>query len=55
MFVETGTKEKGEGLRSGAELASAPSEWIEREIGELAAHIAAATCRWSMRNLAVDS
>ncbi len=27
-------------------LAAAPTEWIEREIGELAAHIAAATCRW---------
>jgi hypothetical protein len=29
-----------------AELETAPTEWIEREIGELAAHIAAATCRW---------
>jgi hypothetical protein len=27
-------------------LVEAPTEWIEREIGELAAHIAAATCRW---------
>jgi hypothetical protein len=27
-------------------LAGAPIEWLEREIGELAAHIAAATCRW---------
>jgi len=29
-----------------AELETAPTEWIEREIGELAGHIAAATCRW---------
>ena len=28
------------------ELSDAPIEWLEREIGELAAHIAAATCRW---------
>ena len=27
-------------------MVKAPTEWIEREIGELAAHIAAATCRW---------
>ncbi len=33
-------------MQRGGELASAPSEWIEREIGELASHIAAATCRW---------
>jgi len=38
MFVEGGTK--------AAELQTAPTDWIEREIGELAAHIAAATCRW---------
>lgn len=29
-----------------AGLREAPTEWIEREIGELAAHIAAAMCRW---------
>ena len=29
-----------------AELASAPTDWIEREVGELAAHIAAAMARW---------
>lgn len=28
------------------ELQAAPTDWIEREIGELAAHIAAAICRW---------
>jgi hypothetical protein len=28
------------------ELPQAPTEWIEREVGELAAQIAAATCRW---------
>ena len=27
-------------------MVGAPTEWLEREIGELAAHIAAATCRW---------
>lgn len=27
-------------------LQGAPTEWIERQIGELAAHIAAAMCRW---------
>jgi hypothetical protein len=45
MFVEGGTKT--EASPSEAEkLETAPTEWIEREIGELAAHIAAATCRW---------
>jgi len=42
MFVEGGTASH----HSGKELGDAPTEWIEREIGELAAHIAAATCRW---------
>lgn len=46
MFVEAGTRVRDSQAGSGGELASAPSEWIEREIGELAAHIAAATCRW---------
>ncbi|HEY7456812.1 MAG TPA: DUF222 domain-containing protein [Solirubrobacterales bacterium] len=27
-------------------MGDAPTGWLEREIGELAAHIAAATCRW---------
>jgi hypothetical protein len=27
-------------------LAEAPTEWLEREIGELATDIAAAMCRW---------
>ncbi len=31
---------------AGAALDEAPTDWLEREIGELAAHIAAATCRW---------
>jgi Domain of unknown function (DUF222)/HNH endonuclease len=48
MFVEAGAKE--EGAKDGRadaqrELDGAPTDWIEREIGELAAHIAAATCR----------
>jgi 5-methylcytosine-specific restriction endonuclease McrA len=46
MFVETGAQEKEGREGVGGELSAAPSEWIEREIGELAAHIAAATCRW---------
>jgi Domain of unknown function (DUF222) len=46
MFVEGGTEKKARPLGVEAELATAPTEWIEREIGELAAHIAAATCRW---------
>jgi len=50
MFVETGTK-AAEGTLEASEvahggLAGAPTEWLEREIGELAAHIAAAMCRW---------
>jgi Domain of unknown function (DUF222) len=46
MFVEGGSE--GKRARGGAEreLGSAPTEWIEREVGELGAHIAAATCRW---------
>ena len=46
MFVEGGTKTKADPAGTQAELGAAPIEWIEREIGELAAHIAAATCRW---------
>lgn len=46
MFVEGGAKTKASPVRVEAELETAPTEWIEREIGELAAHIAAATCRW---------
>jgi len=46
MFVEGGSKTKTGPLGAEAELETAPTEWIEREIGELAGHIAAATCRW---------
>jgi hypothetical protein len=46
MFVETGTKARVGVTSADAEAQGAPIEWIEREIGELAAHIAAATCRW---------
>jgi len=54
MFVEGGARERkpiGGDRRETAEpggpgLAEAPTEWLEREIGELAAHIAAAMCRW---------
>ncbi len=45
MFVEGGAK-TGADPFGAARLETAPTEWIEREIGELAAHIAAATCRW---------
>lgn len=46
MFVEAGTKPEEKVAASQEELCEAPTEWIEREIGELAAHIAAAMCRW---------
>jgi hypothetical protein len=46
MFVEGGAKTKASPFEAETELETAPTEWIEREIGELAAHIAAATCRW---------
>jgi hypothetical protein len=49
MFVEGGARTEGaEDVRAdaGRELDGAPTDWIEREIGELAAQIAAATCRW---------
>jgi Domain of unknown function (DUF222)/HNH endonuclease len=46
MFVEGGTKAKGLTEAEVREVADAPTEWLEREIGELAAQIAAATCRW---------
>jgi hypothetical protein len=46
MFVEGGTKSEAIPFGAETELDAAPTEWIEREIGELAAHIAAATCRW---------
>jgi hypothetical protein len=45
MFVEGGARAR-EGGSAGAALDEAPTAWLEREIGELAAHIAAATCRW---------
>ncbi|HBR27394.1 MAG TPA: HNH endonuclease [Rhizobiales bacterium] len=46
MFVEGGARTKDEPETETAGLQAAPTEWIEREIGELSAHIAAATCRW---------
>jgi hypothetical protein len=46
MFVEGGTPIKGKPGDASSELQDAPTDWIEREIGELAAHIAAAMCRW---------
>ena len=46
MFVEAGAKTKTETPVEDQGPEAAPTEWIEREIGELAAHIAAATCRW---------
>ncbi len=48
MFVEGGTKTSPVASADAKrrELQTAPTDWIEREIGELAAHIAAATCRW---------
>lgn len=44
--VRSGNRGEGEQRAVEGELPGAPTEWIEREIGELAAHIAAATCRW---------
>ena len=46
MFVEGGASVGVESPVDDQGLGSAPMEWIEREIGELAAHIAAATCGW---------
>lgn len=46
MFVEGGVRAKVESETGTTGLQVAPTEWIEREIGELAAHIAAASCRW---------
>jgi Domain of unknown function (DUF222)/HNH endonuclease len=46
MFVEGGAKAKESVQAVGPQLADAPTEWLEREIGDLAAQIAAATCRW---------
>lgn len=53
MFVESGAAER-DGLAppgtevdgGGSGIGSLATERIESEIGELAAHIAAATCRW---------
>ncbi len=45
MFVEQGAVAGGKS-RIGEEPGVLPTERIEQEIGELAAHIAAATCRW---------
>jgi Domain of unknown function (DUF222) len=42
MFVKGGSSP----VVRGSDTETAPTAWIEREIGELAAHIAAATCRW---------
>ena len=46
MFVEGGARARGPSKPVEAILPDTPTEWLEREIGELAAHIAAATCRW---------
>lgn len=46
MFVEGGARARYPVETVDRELADAPTEWLEREIGELAAQIAAATCRW---------
>ncbi len=46
MFVEGGAKAKARSEIEAAAFDEAPTDWLEREIGELAAHIAAATCRW---------
>jgi len=46
MFVEGGARARGSAEAVEEILADAPTDWLEREIGELAAHIAAATCRW---------
>ena len=46
MFVEGGARARGSAGEVEEILADAPTEWLEREIGELAAHIAAAICRW---------
>ncbi|HKB50199.1 MAG TPA: DUF222 domain-containing protein [Solirubrobacterales bacterium] len=46
MFVEGGTKPEVKLEAEQSALLDAPTDWIEREIGELAAHIAAATYRW---------
>ncbi len=45
MFVESGARAR-DSVEVDRGLAGAPTEWLEREIGELAADIAAATCRW---------
>ncbi len=45
MFVEQGAVAAVQ-PKIGEELGALPTERIEEEIGELAAHIAAATCRW---------
>jgi Domain of unknown function (DUF222)/HNH endonuclease len=46
MFVEGGIASKQGSIGPDPRLQAAPTEWLEREIGELAAHIAAAMCRW---------
>ena len=46
MFVEGGARARDSVEAVRLELSDAPTEWLEREIGELAAQIAAATCRW---------
>src|SRR5260221_14291432 len=46
MFVEGGTKPEVKLEAEQSALLDAPTDWIGREIGELAAHIAAATYRW---------
>ncbi len=46
MFVEGGSSPVRSTKGRREELAEAPTDWLEREIGDLAAQIAAATCRW---------
>jgi len=46
MFVEGGSSSNRPAQGGREELAEAPTDWLEREIGDLAAQIAAATCRW---------
>ena len=46
MFVEGGAGARSAAGIGSEALADAPTDWLEREIGELSAHIAAAMCRW---------
>jgi uncharacterized protein DUF222 len=46
MFVCSGAGRRSMSVASGVEPGSLSVEELEREIGELAAHVNAATCRW---------